>query len=78
MILDEALLVTMAEAAAPPDMKKLKSPVGGTYQLQCNSDLSSSNWDNLNSPVTATGATLSTTDSLTNGPERFYRLLLAQ
>jgi uncharacterized repeat protein (TIGR03803 family) len=49
---------------------------GGTYQLQYNSDLNSSNWNNLNSPVTATGATLSTTDSVTNCPQRFYRLLL--
>jgi uncharacterized repeat protein (TIGR03803 family) len=50
---------------------------GGTYQLQYNSDLSSSNWINLRSPVTATGATLSTTDSLTNAPRRFYRLVLS-
>jgi len=50
---------------------------GGTYQLQYNSDLSSSNWSNLNSPFTATGATLSITDSVTNGPQRFYRLVLS-
>jgi len=29
---------------------------GATYQLQYNSDLSSSNWTNLSSAVTATGA----------------------
>jgi hypothetical protein len=50
---------------------------GRTCQMQYNSDLSSSNWINLHSPVPATGATLSTTDSLTNGPQRFYRLVLA-
>jgi hypothetical protein len=50
----------------------------GTYQLQYNSDLSSSNWTNLRGPVTATGATLSTTDAVTNGPQRFYRLVLSQ
>ena len=50
---------------------------GARYQLQYTSDLSSSNWINLSSPVTATGATLSTTDSLTNGPQRFYRLVLS-
>jgi len=50
---------------------------GGTYQLQSTSDLRSSNWSNLGGPITATGATLSTTDSLTNGPQRFYRLVLA-
>ncbi len=50
---------------------------GATYQLQCNSDLSLSNWINVGPALTATGATLSTTDSLTNGPLRFYRLVLA-
>ena len=50
---------------------------GGMYQLQSNSDLSSTNWINLGSPITATGATLSTTDIITNGPERFYRLVLS-
>jgi hypothetical protein len=50
---------------------------GGTYQLQYNSDLSSSNWTNLGNPVTATGATLSTSDAITNGPQRFYRLVLS-
>ena len=49
---------------------------GGTHQLQCNSDLSSANWTNLGSAATATGATLSTTDSITNGPQRFYRVVL--
>jgi len=51
---------------------------GGTYQLQCNSDLSSTNWTNLGSPITATTATLSTTDIVTNAPQRFYRLVLSQ
>jgi uncharacterized repeat protein (TIGR03803 family) len=50
---------------------------GGVYRLQCNSDLSSSNWISLGSPFTATAATLSTTDIITNGPERFYRLVLS-
>jgi len=48
---------------------------GGTYQLQWNSDLSTSNWTNLRGPVTAAGATLSVTDSVTNAPRRFYRLV---
>ena len=50
---------------------------GGRYQLQWNSDLSSSNWTNLRGPVTATGGTLITTDSATNTPRRFYRLVLS-
>jgi hypothetical protein len=41
---------------------------GGSYQLQYTSDLNSSNWTNLGSPLTATEAALSTTDSVTNGP----------
>jgi uncharacterized repeat protein (TIGR03803 family) len=50
---------------------------GGRYQLQYNSDLSSSNWINLGSAVTAAGATLSATDSVTNGPRWFYRVVLS-
>jgi len=50
---------------------------GGMYQLQFNSDLTSTNWTNLGSPIPATGVTLNTTDSLTNAPQRFYRLVLS-
>jgi hypothetical protein len=49
---------------------------GGMYQLQHNSDLSSTNWSNLGSAVTAAGTALSATDSVTNGPRRFYRVVL--
>jgi uncharacterized repeat protein (TIGR03803 family) len=49
---------------------------GASYQLQCNSNLNTTNWTNLGSPVTATGATLTATDSRTNGPQRFYRTVL--
>jgi uncharacterized repeat protein (TIGR03803 family) len=50
---------------------------GGSYQLQWSADLSSSNWTNLRGPVTAAGATLLTTDSVTNAPRRFYRIVLS-
>jgi hypothetical protein len=50
---------------------------GGTYLLQCNSDLSSSNWISLGGLFTFAEATLSTTDSVTNAPQRFYRLVLS-
>ncbi|MGA2544393.1 MAG: choice-of-anchor tandem repeat GloVer-containing protein [Verrucomicrobiota bacterium] len=46
----------------------------GTYQLQYNSDLSSSQWTNLGSAMPATGAMLNLTDYVTNGPQRFYRV----
>jgi uncharacterized repeat protein (TIGR03803 family) len=49
---------------------------GGIYQLQYSSDLTSTNWTNLGTPIPATGASLTATDSLTNGPQRFYRLVL--
>jgi uncharacterized repeat protein (TIGR03803 family) len=50
---------------------------GGKYQLQYNSDLSSTNWASLGNAVIATGSTLDITDSVTNGPQRFYRLALS-
>jgi uncharacterized repeat protein (TIGR03803 family) len=50
---------------------------GGRYQLQWNADLSSSNWTNLRGPVTAAEATIITTDSVTDAPRRFYRLVLS-
>jgi uncharacterized repeat protein (TIGR03803 family) len=49
---------------------------GGMYQLQYNSNLSSTNWTNLGSVATAAGATLGAMDSVTNGPRRFYRVVL--
>jgi len=49
---------------------------GGTYQMQYNSDLNSTNWTNLGAAVTATGSTLSTTDPATNNPPRFYRVVV--
>jgi uncharacterized repeat protein (TIGR03803 family) len=48
---------------------------GATYQVQYSSDLNSTNWLNLGGVITGTGAILSETDSVTNGPQRFYRLL---
>jgi uncharacterized repeat protein (TIGR03803 family) len=50
--------------------------LGGTYQLQYNSDLDSSNWADLGGAAIATNSTLSIIDSVTNGPQRFYKLLL--
>jgi hypothetical protein len=46
------------------------------YQMQYTTDLASANWTNLASAVTAIGATLTATDSVTNNPQRFYRLVL--
>ena len=49
---------------------------GLLYQVQYTTNLASGNWTNLAGTVTATGATLNAIDSLTNGPQRFYRLVL--
>jgi uncharacterized repeat protein (TIGR03803 family) len=49
---------------------------GASYQLQYTSELSSSNWANLGTAVTATNSTLTLTDSVTNASQRFYRLAL--
>jgi hypothetical protein len=48
-----------------------------TYQLQYASTLSPPNWSNLGSPITATGATISTTDVQPSDPCRFYRVVVA-
>ena len=50
---------------------------GGIYQLQSSASLNTPNWTNLGSPVTATNGTTGFTDSVTNAPQRFYRLSLA-
>jgi streptogramin lyase len=49
---------------------------GQTFQLQYNSDLGSTTWTNLGSPVIATTGTMSATD--TPGPDqhRFYRVIV--
>ncbi len=49
---------------------------GLLYQVQYTTNLASANWTNLGSAVTATGAMLNATDSVTNGPQRFYRVML--
>jgi uncharacterized repeat protein (TIGR03803 family) len=48
---------------------------GETYQLQFISDLRSTNWSELGASITATSTTLGATDSSTNGPQRFYRVV---
>jgi hypothetical protein len=47
---------------------------GLVFQLQYSSDLSSSNWSNLGSTITATNDTASSSDTNAAEPQRFYRL----
>jgi uncharacterized repeat protein (TIGR03803 family) len=50
---------------------------GQKYQLQSNTNLSSTNWLNLGSSATASTATVSASDSMTNS-QCFYRIMLVQ
>jgi uncharacterized repeat protein (TIGR03803 family) len=50
---------------------------GLTYQAQYTSNLTSTNWFNLGSPVTATNATACASDSMTSS-QCFYRIMLLQ
>ena len=52
--------------------------VGGKYQWQYLTDLNSTNWINQGNAVTAVGGTLTASDSVTNGSQRFYRVVLMQ
>ncbi len=45
-----------------------------TYQVQWSSDLSLTNWQDLGTPVTGTGANVSIFDSTRYGSQRFYRV----
>jgi hypothetical protein len=48
---------------------------GQTYQVQYSSDLAPANWTNLGNPISATSATTTTSDRMTNS-QRFYRVVL--
>jgi subtilase family serine protease len=52
---------------------------GLVYQVQYKTNLLQANWSNLGGPITATGATLtiSDTNALILSPRRFYRLMLS-
>jgi hypothetical protein len=50
---------------------------GIQYQVQYQTNLTQTNWINLGSPVTATNGTLTGSDVITSGPQRYYRIELA-
>ena len=50
--------------------------MGRAYQVQFNSDLGQTNWGNLVLWLTATNRTMTTFDSVTSSPQRFYRVVL--
>jgi uncharacterized repeat protein (TIGR03803 family) len=47
-----------------------------TYQLQYSTNLAQTNWTNLGSAVTATDGTMTASDSVGPGPQRFYRVMV--
>ena len=49
---------------------------GRSYQLQFTTSLTSPNWTNSGSPITATNTTMSASDTFSSDPQRFYRLAL--
>ena len=50
---------------------------GQQYQLQYNTDLTTTNWNNLGGLVLATNGTLCASDPIGTDPQRFYRVLLS-
>jgi hypothetical protein len=49
---------------------------GLAYQVQYTGDLTTGAWTNSGGPLTATGKTLSASDSVSSSPRRFYRITL--
>jgi len=49
---------------------------GLTYQLQYKTNLDQQTWINLSSPITATNATATVSDSIAPDNQRFYRIML--
>jgi photosystem II stability/assembly factor-like uncharacterized protein len=50
---------------------------GLVYQVQYKTNLLSTNWLNLGSPITATNSALTTTDATGPDPQRFYRIMMS-
>ena len=48
---------------------------GVTYQVQSATDLNAASWVNLGVPVKATSDTITTLDTVTTLPQRFYRII---
>ena len=71
-----------------PPIRPVFTPANGTfnftwnavsnrsYQLQYSVDLTTTNWLNLGSPITATSNSVSTSDVLDSGQQRYYRVRL--
>jgi hypothetical protein len=85
-VMDNVVAVTHFTPPIAPALQNVKSAAGAisfdwsatmgqTYQVQYNTNLCSSNWNNLDSPLSATNSMLTVSNRLTNG-QRYYRLLL--
>jgi len=49
---------------------------GQSYQLQYNTDLTTTNWINLGAPITATNGVITMSDLTSVDPQRFYQVIL--
>ena len=49
---------------------------GRAYQVQFKSDLTANTWNNLGGAITASNSIITIADPATNGPQRFYRVIL--
>jgi hypothetical protein len=52
-----------------------KSTPGRSYLVQFRDELNAGGWQNASAPLTTTSGTMSFSDSLALGPQRFYRVL---
>ena len=78
---------TVFRLVIPPSVRSLaqtenaititwSSIVGQTYQVQCNSNLTSTNWVNLTSPIIATTSTTMMSDTISAAnQQRYYRIV---
>lgn len=49
---------------------------GPNYQVQFRTNLTLGLWENLGSPIPGTNTTMGITDTVTNSPQRFYRVMV--
>jgi len=52
-----------------------RTVAGQTYQLQYDSTLNGTNWNNLGTTILATNTTMTAEDSISSDNQRFYRMV---
>jgi len=68
---------TVVKQSAPNTLSLTWTATAGQmYQVQYKTDLTQTNWINLNTALTAAGSTVTATDNTTTNSQRFYRIIL--